>query len=106
MVVIADKHDLSIFCVNCTLEGTLNNDIVMENNPDFIDDITGKKGAIRYESGNESYTLEREVMKRLICCALEPEEYFALAKLHGSDKFLLHSDFYDDIDGEALQPLI
>jgi hypothetical protein len=43
-------------------------------------------------------------MYRLITHNLDPDEYFALAKKYGADKFEIHSDFYDEFDGIAIQP--
>lgn len=82
------------------LEDTLK----LENNPDFVDDITGENGAVKYETEGESYTLEKETMERLILCNLTPEEYFTLAEKYSPHNFSLHDDFYDPIDGSAIQP--
>lgn len=40
-----------------------------------------------------------------VLTALSKEQFFALLKNgHKTNEFMLHSDFYDDKTGEALQP--
>ena len=103
---ITDKNGSTSYCMNCVTSLAVNDELKLENNMEFIDDITGKNGAVKYENLDEHYTLEKDTMRRLICNALEPEEYFALVKLYGASQFQLHSDFYDSCDGVAEQPLI
>lgn len=101
---ISDKNGTTFYCPNCLLEAVLNRKIKFENDLNLIDDITGEKGAVKFESGDELYILEKESMYRLITHNLDPDEYFALAKKYGADKFEIHSDFYDEFDGVAIQP--
>ena len=103
---ITDKNGFAEYCQNCLCELFFENKLLFENNPDFIDDITGEKGAVKYEAYDETYVLEKSTMIRLIARNLEPEEYFALVKKYGANKFLLHDDFYDPFDGIAVQPSI
>lgn len=105
LVAITDKDATIIYCLNCLMSTTINNQLKLENNPDFIDDVTGEKGAVRFENANETYVLEKTRMYRLITHNLDPDEYFALAKKYGTDKFEIHSDFYDEFDGIAIQPV-
>jgi hypothetical protein len=110
---ITDKNSSAVYCPNCLLETIANFEATkgsretcfFENSDEFIDDITDEKGAVIYKSQDESYSLDAETMLRLIDHSLYPDEYFELADKYGYDKFHLHSDFYDDCDGEALQPL-
>ena len=104
LVKITDNNGEAIYCPNCLLLHQLEGILKLKNNPNFIDDITGKKGAVKYEAEGESYTLEKETMERLILCNLTPEEYFALAEKYSPHNFCLHDDFYDPIDGCAIQP--
>lgn len=94
-----------MLCPNCIAYGILNNKISFINNPNFIDDITGKPGAVKFEAYGESYTLERRTMMRLLAHSLQPKEYKALAKKYGADKYMIHDDFYDE-DGNAIQPML
>lgn len=104
LITITDKNTETVYCPNCLLLEQLNGTLILENNPEFIDDITGEKGAIKYESKHESYTLEKETLARLILVHLTPEEYFALSAKYSPHNFSLHDDFYDPIDGSAIQP--
>ena len=104
VTAITDKNGTNHYCPNCLLSGVLNREIKFENNPDFIDDITGENGAVKFENDNETYVLEKATMYRLITHNLNPDEYFALAKKYGADKFEIHDDFYDEFDGIAIQP--
>ena len=101
---ITDKNGEQHYCLNCCLSLYLRGKLNIENNPDFIDDITGESGAVRYQNGDECYTLERKTLGRLISHNLDPDEYFALVAKYGADKFELHDDFYDEFDGVAIQP--
>lgn len=51
----------------------------------------------------QPYELCEECHKRLLAYSLRPIEWFNLASIHTSNKFLLHDDFYED-SGEAAQP--
>lgn len=103
---ITDKNGSTVYCPNCLISGVLDHDIKFDNNSDFIDDVTGEQGAVKFESKDEIYILEKRRMYRLITHNLDPDEYFALAKKYGSDKFEIHSDYYDEFDGVAIQPAL
>lgn len=105
MVEITDGVKTLRMCPNCVANSFMANELSFINNPDFIDDITGKAGAVKYTCGNEEYYLERRSMMRLVSHNLRPREYFALVKKYGADKFMLHDDFYWPTDGTAMQPL-
>ena len=105
MIRLTDAKGETIYCPNCLAAAYLNRKLHLKNHPDFIDDITGNHGAVKYEATDETYVLEVEAMKRLIAHNLDPEEYYALAHKYGADKFMIHSDFYDDFDGVAIQPM-
>lgn len=105
IVTIKDKNKEVPFCMNCLVECCINRKFNFENDENLIDDVTGEKGAIQYISKEVTYVLEKKTMIRLILNNLDPDEYFALAKKYGADKFELHSDFYDEFDGVAIQPI-
>lgn len=92
------------FCPNCLALHFQNNEIAFINHQHLLDDITGQPGAVEFKSGNERYVLERRSMMRLISHNLQPVEWKSLVALYGEDKYMLHSDFYDE-DGNALQPM-
>lgn len=105
IATITDKNGSVQYCLNCTSIALINRQLHMENDETLVDDITGENGAVKFECGDETYILDSDTMKRLIALDLDPDEYFALAKKYGADKFHIHSDFYDDCDGVAIQPL-
>lgn len=90
-------------CPNCVAISFYNGNLSFINNSEFIDDVTGKPGAVRYVSRNEEYYLERRAMMRLLTHNLRKAEYLALAAKYGANQYMLHSDFYSQ-DGKALQP--
>ena len=104
IVEITDGVKTIRLCPNCVAVSFLNNELSFINNPDFVDDITGKPGAVKYSCADEEYFLERRSMMRLISHNLKKQEYLALAKKYGSHKYMIHEDFYWE-DGTALQPL-
>lgn len=104
MVQITDAVKVLNLCPNCVAKYFLENKFSFINNQSWIDDVTGKPGAVRYSCGNEDYYLERHAMMRLVSHNLRKHEYLALAKKYGADKFMLHDDFYWE-DGTAMQPL-
>lgn len=103
--VITDNKGTTYYCPNCMVDAYIGGKLDFENNPEFIDDITGEHGAVKYERGDEQYVLEKETMLRLIGYNLDPDEYFALVEKYGNKQFMLHDDFYDEFDGGAIQPL-
>ncbi len=105
MIALTDAAKTIELCPNCLAIMVLENKLVFQNNPSFIDDITGKPGAVKFESYGESYALESETMMRLVAHNLRQHEYLALAKKYGADKFMIHDDFYD-IDGTPIQPMV
>ncbi|HZH62803.1 MAG TPA: hypothetical protein VEY70_25255 [Metabacillus sp.] len=52
---------------------------------------------------NQPYKLCNQCHERLLKYSLRPIEWYNLAVVHSSNKFLLHDDFYEE-DGEACQP--
>jgi hypothetical protein len=62
-----------------------------------VDDV------IESDEPNQPYQLCSACAHRLQTLSLRPREWFHLAALHGSRKFLLHDDFYSE-DGTALVP--
>ena len=102
---LTDRNGEMFYCLNCLAVACINKRIYLVNNDEFVDDVTGLIGAVKYENYDETYYLSSDRMMRLLMRNLEPEEYFALVKKYGANKFLLHSDFYDSFDGEALQPM-
>lgn len=85
------------------LKGSLQEQL--QNDSSLMDDVTGKPGAIRYNSKGETYCLEKDSMIRLLSHNLQPNEYMTLVQKYGSNQYLLHADFYTD-EGIALQPLV
>ena len=104
LIKLTDTNSTETYCPNCLALAFCENKLNFQNNPNFIDDITGKPGAVKFESNDESYSLEKETMLRLISYNLKPNEYFALADKYGNDKYMLHDDFYTE-DGIAWQPI-
>lgn len=105
VITLTDGVRSQMLCPNCIAYGILDNKISFTNNPNFADDITGKPGAVKFEAYGESYTLEKRTMMRLLAHSLQPKEYKALAKKYGTDKYMIHDDFYDE-DGNAIQPMM
>ncbi len=104
IVEITDAVKTIHLCPNCVAVSFLGNELSFINHPDFVDDVTGKHGAVRYVCGDEEYFLERRAMMRLISHNLRKNEYLVLAKKYGSHKYMLHEDFYLE-DGTAWQPM-
>ena len=104
VITLTDGAKTQMLCPNCIAFGILDNTLSFINNPNFIDDITGKPGAVKFEAYGESYTLERRTMMRLLAHSLQKKEYLALAKKYGADKYMIHDDFYMP-DGTAIQPM-
>lgn len=103
-VVITDANGRKTYCPNCLLLGALNGEIAaMENSDSFICDVSGKPGAILYDSLNERYVLEKSILERLVFRNLKKKEYRKLAEKYGPSCYMLHEDFYAE-DGTALQP--
>lgn len=103
-IKITDNNGPHVFCHCCLAIREQNSDIpTFENNMDFVDDITGTNGAVKYESGDESYSLDRETLRRLVFRHLTPNEWKILSNKYSPHNHALHEDFYDD-NGIALQP--
>lgn len=102
IVKVIDANGERLFCHNC-LTLAVEEKSKFVNNPDFICDVTGQHGAIKFISTDEEYTLERDIFFRLINTALKPEEYFILINKYSPYNFMLHADFYTE-SGEAIQP--
>lgn len=103
-IKITDANHTQIFCPNCLIISMAYNELKLVNNMSFIDDISKKSGAIKYESYKESYVLEAETMKRLIKRNLTPKEHKILVKKYGEHSYMLHEDFYDE-NNRAIQPI-
>ena len=107
---IVGSNGTVTLCLNCSAEKVYeylekgyewDKTLRFENSMDFIDEITGKPGAVKYimefEDGDaESYVLEKSTMLRLLNYNLTPYEHAALVDKHTWEPFLLHEDFYDD----------
>lgn len=105
VITLTDGTRSQMLCPNRIAFGIISNKISFINNPNFVDDITGKPGAVKFEAYGESYTLERRTMMRLLAHSLQPAEYQALAKKYGADKYMIHDDFYLP-DGTSVQPIL
>lgn len=103
---IIDKNRTICLCPNCSAimeqEGTLK----FENDLDLVCEVTGKEGAVIFSSGNEMYTLDKDIMHRLLKYNLKPKEYKILQKKksHLGFHYMIHDDFYTE-KGIAIQPL-
>lgn len=75
-----DKYGSKYYCIECRVTHSCLGKFNFKNNSKFIDDITGEKGAVKFEWLNETYVLEKERMVRLLSHELKSEEYFSLAK--------------------------
>lgn len=103
-VHITDNNGTHVLCHCCLAIREQDSDVpTFENNMDFIDDISGRHGAVKYESGNESYSLDKAVLRRLVFRHLTPNEWKILSNKYSPHNHALHEDFYDD-NGIALQP--
>ena len=91
-------------CPNCLTFLFLEDKLNFVNDLNLIDDITGNPGAVEFISLDEKYVLEKETMLRLISYNLKRHEYIPLINKYGSNKFMLHDDFYGS-DGTAFQPI-
>ena len=102
---VTDKKSSTNYCPNCLMfavyEGTLN----VENEPLFVDEITGVQGAVLFDTHHARYVLDKDSFIRLVSHSLYPAEYKALVARHGTKEFHLHDCFYDD-NGVALQPAL
>lgn len=101
---IIDKDGEQIICPNCSVKKILDGTLKFKDNPDFIDDITGKPGAVKYFDAYSGYVLNSKTLTRLLKYNLLPNEYKILAKKYSPHDFMLHEDFYNE-DGIAMQPL-
>lgn len=98
---ITDANGSRFFCPNCL--AIRYHDMSLVNIPSLKDDVTGKPGAVVFESYKERYQLDAECMRRLISHRLNTREVRALRQKYGANAFMLHDDFYDD-KGHAIQP--
>ena len=103
-ITLQDKNGERTFCPNCLAISYFNDELKLENDEQLICDITNKKGAIIFESYDEHYILEKDIMLRLIAHNLKPEEYFVLCKKYSENNYMLHDDFYTE-EGIAIQPM-
>lgn len=98
---VKERH----LCPNCVAYSFLENELSFINDHNLVDDISGKPGAVEFVSNNERYCLEKRTMMRLLSYNLQRHEYLILVNKYGSDKFMLHEDFYWN-DGTKLQPML
>lgn len=101
---IVDKKETKCLCPNCIAILEANETLFLENDKDFICEVSNKEGAIIYISGDEKYILDKNIMHRLLKHSLKRNEYKKLVKIHGCHKFMIHEDFYTR-DGYAIQPM-
>ncbi len=66
--------------------------------------LSGHPGVI-FQEDNIQIPLTVSELRRLICLALRPAEFFALLSRFG-EFFSIHDDFYDFESGIAVQPMI
>jgi hypothetical protein len=104
LVKFEDKNGIQSLCLNCCIIKEMENALILENNEDFICEVSNKKGAVKYTCGNEVYILDKEIMHRLIRRHLKPEEYLKLSSNRTELTYMIHDDFYTE-DGTALQPV-
>lgn len=103
-VHITDNNGTHVLCHCCLAIREQDSDVpTFENNMNFVDDISGLHGAVKYESGNESYSLDKAALRRLIFRHLTPNEWKILSNKYSPHNHALHEDFYDN-NGIALQP--
>lgn len=103
--ILTDGIGQRVLCPNCAAVAFQNNELSFINNPNLVDDISGKPGAVEFVSDGERYVLERRSMMRLISHNLKQSEWKILAAKYGPNGFMLHDDFYSE-DGTALQPMM
>lgn len=103
-IKLTDKNGTKKYCPNCLCK-LAQEELSLENNDDYICEITKTKGAVLYETTQERYILRNDIMLRLICRKLTPTEYYSLVETHGDDAYMLHEDFYDPSSGFAFQPI-
>lgn len=104
-ITLRDAKGEVTFCPNCMAIAFLENEISFTNDPKLIDDVSGRPGAVEFVSHDEKYHLEKQTMMRLISYNLKRHEYLILADKYGTDKYMLHDDFYWN-DGTKLQPML
>ena len=104
MITLNDAAGSKSYCPNCLAVMVCNDELSFVNNPNLIDDVTGKPGAVEFVAYNERYVLESKRMLRLISHSLRRREALKLIEKYGDDKYMLHDDFYDE-NGVAIQPM-
>ena len=102
LITITDENSSVNYCPNCLVAAWFNG-LDFTNSEELVDEITGKKGAVKFSTFGEEYVLERKTMLRLISHNLFPFEHKFLVEKHGWDKYMLHDDFYDE-NHIAIQP--
>lgn len=103
-ITITDNNGSTHYCPNCIIIEASNGRLKLTDNPNLICDITRKPGAVIFESLNEHYTLQSDIMMRLLTYNLTPNEWKTLIKKYNQNNYMLHDDFYDE-DGNAIQPV-
>ena len=98
-VKVYDPNSLTMGIIQGTLRP-----LDMARNPEWISDISGQAG-LQYRSSSMVVNLTPQEMERFIKRNLGPAEFHILAELFGEDAFEIHSDFYNPMTGEALQPI-
>ena len=103
---IIDKNKKQVLCPFCVTKGVLDGTLdTLEEDPGFVDDITGQNGAIKISNGDDEYSLNKETLLRLLGHCLTKAEYKILTEKYSEENYLLHEDFYDD-EGNALCPIL
>jgi len=102
---ISDGRNRTLsLCPNHVVTALFSGMLDFEPDPKLTCEITGQKGAVKYEDADATYILAPDIMLRLINLSLHKREYRKLIKnRNGKIPFLLHDDFYGD-DGTAYQP--
>ena len=101
---LIDKTKTQFYCPNCSSILEQNHKLVLENDEALVCEITSKNGAVKFVSGNESYTLDSIIMHRLLNYHLNPNEVLRLRELKEGFHYMIRHDFYSE-DGIALQPM-
>ena len=71
-------------------------------------DVLNFEGLYQVDENGNVYSLDKEIMHRLLKYNLKPEEYLKLKEI-GEEKgkgfqYMIHDDFYTE-DGIAIQPI-
>ena len=101
---ITDQEGIQRYCHNCLIKLCSKQSLDIQNNQAYLCEVTGED-AVKLQTGNKFYFLEKELMLRFLTHSLKPIEWKTLILIHGKEDYFLHSDFYSST-GIALQPLL